>query len=571
MTNLSITKGVDNATPNVGEDVVFTLTVSNAGPSDATGVVVTDQLPSGYSYVSDDGSGAYVSGTGVWTIGAIANGGTSVLNITATVLATGSYGNTATITSSNETDPDPSDDDDTNTPVVNVPPVANDDTGNRTTQDTPITVNTVGGNDSDSDGTIDPSTIILIDPSNPSNTGSVGSPLVISGVGTYAVDASGNVTFTPEPSFTGAADIYYTIEDNDGAVSNEATIGIVVNAPPVANDDTGNSTSEDTPITINAIGGNDSDPDGTVDPSTIILIDPSNPSNTGSVGAPLIIPGIGIYSVDASGNVTFTPELDFNGTADINYTIEDNDGSVSNEGTIEILVDPVNDPPVVSDDSYNILSTDVLNSTITGLVSDPDGDDLTFDLIQDVSDGTLVFNPDGSYTYTPPVGFSGTTTFEIEVCDDGIPILCETLTVTIQVTVGDSDGDGIPDDEEDRNGDGDYENDDCDADGVPDYLDPDVCPGLKTQKVITPNGDGINDFMKITDIDQYPNNRVVIFNRWGNKVWEVNGYNNLTSSKRFEGNSNTKNGGPLPDGTYFYVIDPGDGSAPIKNFVVIKN
>ncbi|MCH7403747.1 DUF11 domain-containing protein, partial [Belliella kenyensis] len=53
--DLSINKTVDDLTPNVGSNVVFTLTASNAGPSAATGVVVTDQLPSGYAYVSDNG------------------------------------------------------------------------------------------------------------------------------------------------------------------------------------------------------------------------------------------------------------------------------------------------------------------------------------------------------------------------------------------------------------------------------------------------------------------------------------------------------------------------------------
>src|SRR5690606_3336511 len=83
--DLAITKTVDNAAPNVGTDVVFTLTVTNNGPSDATGVEVLDQLPSGYTYVSDNGSGAYVPGTGVWTIGALADGASAILAITATV------------------------------------------------------------------------------------------------------------------------------------------------------------------------------------------------------------------------------------------------------------------------------------------------------------------------------------------------------------------------------------------------------------------------------------------------------------------------------------------------------
>ena len=75
--DLRLDKSVDNTSPNVGDNVVFTITVTNDGPSDATGVTVLDQLPSGYTYVSDDGAGAYNSGTGVWTIGSLANGATA--------------------------------------------------------------------------------------------------------------------------------------------------------------------------------------------------------------------------------------------------------------------------------------------------------------------------------------------------------------------------------------------------------------------------------------------------------------------------------------------------------------
>ena len=81
---------VDNMTPFVGGDVVFTIEITNNGPSDATGIEVADLLPSGYSYVSDD-TGTYDAGTGIWTIGAITSGNTSVINITATVNATGTY------------------------------------------------------------------------------------------------------------------------------------------------------------------------------------------------------------------------------------------------------------------------------------------------------------------------------------------------------------------------------------------------------------------------------------------------------------------------------------------------
>ena len=57
-----------------GQNVTFTINVNNNGPNNATGVVVTDLLPPGLAYVSDDGGGAYVPATGQWTVGAVNNG-----------------------------------------------------------------------------------------------------------------------------------------------------------------------------------------------------------------------------------------------------------------------------------------------------------------------------------------------------------------------------------------------------------------------------------------------------------------------------------------------------------------
>ncbi|WP_207916026.1 DUF11 domain-containing protein, partial [Natronoflexus pectinivorans] len=97
--DLSITKTVNNEMPNVGSNVVFTITVTNNGPSNATGVVVTDNLPSGYTYVSDNGDAAttVVGNDVIWNIGSLANGATQSLDITATVLASGDYDNTANV------------------------------------------------------------------------------------------------------------------------------------------------------------------------------------------------------------------------------------------------------------------------------------------------------------------------------------------------------------------------------------------------------------------------------------------------------------------------------------------
>ena len=107
--DLRLTKTVNNSTPNVGSNVIFTVTVFNDGPSNATGVTVGDLLPSGYSYVSSTPSqGSYNSGTGAWTVGSINNSASANITITATVLASGMYANTAQVTASGQTDPDSS-------------------------------------------------------------------------------------------------------------------------------------------------------------------------------------------------------------------------------------------------------------------------------------------------------------------------------------------------------------------------------------------------------------------------------------------------------------------------------
>ncbi|OEK00001.1 hypothetical protein BFP97_00005, partial [Roseivirga sp. 4D4] len=109
--DINITKTVDNPTANVGENVVFTVTASNTGSDNATGLTITDQLPSGYTFVSaTESTGTYNSGSGVWTIGALNNAATATLTITATVLSTGDYGNTASVTTLDQLDPDNSDD-----------------------------------------------------------------------------------------------------------------------------------------------------------------------------------------------------------------------------------------------------------------------------------------------------------------------------------------------------------------------------------------------------------------------------------------------------------------------------
>jgi gliding motility-associated-like protein len=76
--------------------------------------------------------------------------------------------------------------------------------------------------------------------------------------------------------------------------------------------------------------------------------------------------------------------------------------------------------------------------------------------------------------------------------------------------------------------------------------------GIVVHQGVTPNGDGINDFLQIDNIASYPDNRLAIMNRNGQLIYEAKGYDN--SSKVFDGHSN-KNGQMQLPGTYFYLLD----------------
>jgi len=97
--DLVVTKAVNNPSPLVGSQVVFTVSVRNAGPQGATGVAVNDILPAGLGYVSSSATqGFYAPAAGIWTIGALANGQTATLRVTALVSTTGTKVNIATVT-----------------------------------------------------------------------------------------------------------------------------------------------------------------------------------------------------------------------------------------------------------------------------------------------------------------------------------------------------------------------------------------------------------------------------------------------------------------------------------------
>lgn len=83
----------------------------------------------------------------------------------------------------------------------------------------------------------------------------------------------------------------------------------------------------------------------------------------------------------------------------------------------------------------------------------------------------------------------------------------------------------------------------------------------KIPNTFTPNNDGINDTWRIDYLNTYPDNRVQVFTRTGQLVFESRGYNTPWDG--------TIKGKPLPFDTYYYIIEPGNGRDPLTGYVTI--
>ena len=93
-------------------------------------------------------------------------------------------------------------------------------------------------------------------------------------------------------------------------------------------------------------------------------------------------------------------------------------------------------------------------------------------------------------------------------------------------------------------------------------------PDIEVFNAISPNNDGIQDFLRIENISAYPNNHITIYNRWGDRVYEASGYNN--GEVAFRGISNINGQEELLDGTYFYVIDKNNGDRTQSGYIEMR-
>ena len=139
--------------------------------------------------------------------------------------------------------------------------------------------------------------------------------------------------------------------------------------------------------------------------------------------------------LNANGSFTYTPNANFNGTDSLIYQVCDN-GTPSLCDTAKVIfnVTAVNDAPVATNDTISVTEDVPATGNVLANDSDPEGDGLTASLVTAPVNGTVVLNADGSFTYTPNVDFNGADSLVYQVCDNGVPSLCDTATVIFNVS-----------------------------------------------------------------------------------------------------------------------------------------
>ena len=315
------------------------------------------------------------------------------------------------------------------------PPIAVSDDRLNQIPGVPVVVEVLG-NDIDND--IVSSSVRIIDPTDLSG---LLTSAVVAGEGRWQVNtASGTITYTPctgvgQPvaSCTGAftddpLPMEYNVADVGGSRSNPAIITITIDPdatlPPAIRDDTA-STVNGQAVNINVLA-NDDDPDGVINPSSVTVAGQ---------------PGNGRGAPKSDGTITYTPNSDFSGSDQFTYRACNTDPTPQC-GTANVFVTVAppapNQPPVVVNDSppaivfgrttaINVLAND----------NDPDGQLDVSSISVTVLPGHGIATPthdgQGSITYTPANGYSGSDQFKYRVCDNGAAPECGTATVFLTV------------------------------------------------------------------------------------------------------------------------------------------
>ncbi len=273
-----------------------------------------------------------------------------------------------------------------NVGAVSVAPVANNDTA-LTAPGTPVAIDVLA-NDTDSGATLLPSTVTIV--TQPQ-------------LGAATVDPNtGVVTYTPGPNYTTSDSFTYQVSGSDGQTSNIATVTINRTAQaPVANDDVVPPFNKNTSQPI-AVLANDTDAGVGIDPGTVALVQQ---------------PQFGTAQVNpVTGLVIYTPEPNFFGNDSFTYTVKDRQGLVSNQARVTLSVLSSGFPLAVDHEFVLVPGF----NTITGIrtLDNPtNSGSLLASLVTPPMFGSLVLNPDGTFTYNQGANFHGLDSFTYRVSD----------------------------------------------------------------------------------------------------------------------------------------------------------
>lgn len=299
----------------------------------------------------------------------------------------------------------------------------------------------------------------------------------------------------------------------------------------------------------------DSDGDGLLDrDETALGLDPNNSDTDAD--------GLG-DAAEVGSDINNPMDTDGDGVID---ALESNILDSDNDGIVDQL-DPANDNPCVPNISA-ACQIDLAIEKVVDTESQLVGRQVTFTVTLTNLSQIMVTNVAVNELIDPSLGFqyvSSTTTkgtydevAGVWQLDEVLEEEVNTLTITASVPeVGTYQNiaaivDSFPED-------GNVTNNTATATVTVTPRSTNECGFLFNQ--ISPNGDGINDAVFINCIEQYPNNSLAIFDRYGNEVFSANGYDNSWTG--------TGKNGDLPKGTYFYVLDLGDGTEVKKGWIQI--
>ncbi|MDF1815972.1 MAG: cadherin domain-containing protein [Verrucomicrobiales bacterium] len=208
-------------------------------------------------------------------------------------------------------------------------------------------------------------------------------------------DGTWSWTYTPGDGPDDSRTVTITATDSENAVTTTSFELTVYNANPEADGGLSIITDEDNGGSVNLLTGA-TDPAGANDTLTI---DISGYTNNGDGTFSKATDQGGSITVDPStGEATYTPAFNFNGTDSFSFTVQDEDGGISTIETVSILVNPVNDAPVPNGDSNtasNSISKDIADGDEVGITADfgdVDGDTIAYSLIDD-ADGAFEIDP----------------------------------------------------------------------------------------------------------------------------------------------------------------------------------